>query len=131
LETSHGGVRPWAEPPVEAADSQAVAPQQELEDADVVAAHAAADDPPSEQRSAAPAQGGARARSDQAVDREVMPPLEGTDRAERLRPLNAIDASSVEAVLAQCDLDAGDLRVHRARRRGEREGCKCERACQK
>ncbi len=97
-------------------------PEQELEDADVIAAHAAPKGPGSEEGSPVRAQCGACSRSCQAVDREPLPSLERANRAHRLRPLDAVDRPSVETVVAQSDLEPGDLRVQCARRGGEREG---------
>jgi hypothetical protein len=107
-----------------------VAPEQELNHADVGSAHAAPDDPGPERGPAARAEGSPCARSDQAVGGEAVPPLEGADRTNRHWPLDAVDWPSVEAVLAERDLDSGDLWVHCARRVGEREGCKCGPECE-
>jgi hypothetical protein len=107
-----------------------VAAEQKLEHADVVSAHAAPDDSCPEQGSAARPQRTPRSRSDEAVDGEAMPPLEDPNCAYRPRALDPVDRPLIEAVVAQGDLDTGDLRVHCARRGGEREGCKCGRVCE-
>ena len=106
-----------------------MAPEQELEYADVVSAHAAPDDSSSEEWSAARPESSPGSRSDEAVDSKALTPLEDTDCADRLRALDAVDASSVEPVLAQGDLDTRDLRVHCARRGREGQGCRCGRDC--
>ena len=122
LEPKHGDGRPRTEAPVEPADSQPVPPEQELEHADVVPTRAASDGPGSEERSPSSTQGGSSSRARHAVDGEPMPPLEDPDGAHGLRPLDSVDRPAVEAVLAERDLEPGDLWVDRAGRGRECEG---------
>ena len=122
LEPTQRSGGPGTETPVERAGSQAVPPEQELEDPHVIAAQAAPKGPGPEEGPPLRAQGGARSRSCQAVDCEPLPPLVRANRADRLRPLDAVDRPSVEIVVAQSDLEPGDLRVQCARGGGEREG---------
>jgi hypothetical protein len=95
--------------------------EQKLEHADVVAAHAAPDDPGSEEQPSASAEGGPRSGPGDAVDDEAVPALERADGADGLRPLNGVDRPRIEATLTQSDLEPGDLRVEAPCRGGERE----------
>ena len=99
-----------------------MAPEQELEHADVVAMRAAPDDPGSEEGSPSSSECGSSSRARQAVDCEPMPPLEDADGAHSPGPLDGVDRPAVEAVLAERDLEAGDLWVERAGRGRECEG---------
>ena len=108
--------------PSSLAESQSVAPEQELEHADVVTTRAAPDGPGSEERSPSSTQGGSSSRTRNAVDGEPMPPLEYADGAHGLRPLDSVDRPAVQAVLAERDLEPGDLWVDRAGRGRECEG---------
>jgi hypothetical protein len=99
-----------------------MAPEQELEHADVVPTRPAPDGPGSEERSPSSTQGGPGSGTRHAVDGEPMPPLEDPDGAHGLRPLDSVDRPAVEAVLAERDLDPGDLWVERAGRGRECEG---------
>jgi hypothetical protein len=104
-----------------------VAPEQELEHAYVVATRAAPDGPGSEEGSPSSPERGPGSGTRNAVDGEPVPPLEDTDGAHGLRPLDSVDRPAVEAVLAERDLDSGDLWVDRAGRGRECEGGQSDR----
>jgi hypothetical protein len=99
-----------------------VAPEQELEHADVVPTRTAPDGPGSEERPPSSTQGGSGSGTRHAVDAEPVLPLEDPDGAHGLRPLDSVDRPAVEAVLAERDLEPGDLWVDRAGRGRECEG---------
>jgi hypothetical protein len=99
-----------------------MAPKQELEHADVISACAAPDGPGSEQRSSSCAQGGTSPRPCHAVDGEPMPALKHADCTHGLGPLDSVDRPAVEALLAERDLETGDLWVEGACRGRECEG---------
>jgi hypothetical protein len=130
LEPAHCGCGPRAESPIEATGPRAVPLEQELEHADVVAAHASPHDAAAEERSPWSSECGSRPRPGEAVDSEPVPPLEDTDGAHGLGPLDGVDRPAVEAVLSERDLEPGDLWVERASSGRECEGGESGRDCE-
>ena len=78
LEPPQRGVGPSTEVAVEPSRSPAAPTEQELQDSDVVAAHAAADDASAEEGLAPRAERRSRPRPREAVDGEPMAPLEAS-----------------------------------------------------
>jgi hypothetical protein len=66
-----------------------------------------------------------RVSRDRDVDREPVLPLERANRAHRLRPWTPSIGPSVEAVLAQRDLEPGDLGFAKRPPRGRAREPEC------
>jgi hypothetical protein len=106
---------------VEVARPQPVPTEQELEHADVVAAHASPDDASAEERPPARAERGPRSGAGEAVDGEVVAALEGTHGAHGPRPLYTVDRPPVQPVVPKRDLEPRNLRVEPVRRGSEQQ----------
>jgi hypothetical protein len=106
---------------VEVARPQPVPAEQELEDADVVTAHASPDEASAEERPPARAERGPRSGAGEAVDGEVVAALEGTHGAHGARPLHTVDRAPVQPVVPKRDLEPRDLRVEPVRRGSEQQ----------
>ena len=100
---------------VEPARSQSAPTEQELQDADVVAAHAAADQACSEEGPPPRAERRSRLRPREPVDGKPVAPLEGPDGVHGLRPLDAVDRASVQPLLTERDLEPRDLGIEALR----------------
>src|SRR2546430_6915775 len=98
---------------VEGPGGKAVLGELELKRGDVPAplpeAKLAAADPGSREA----AESLARLRPDDAVDRDVGPLLEATDRLRGSTPADPVDRAAVEPVRMQADLEGGDARIGR------------------
>jgi DMSO/TMAO reductase YedYZ molybdopterin-dependent catalytic subunit len=121
LEPAESHLGASAEVPVEPAGPQPACPKQELKDSDVVSPHPLPEDARPEQGLPARAERGPGLRPRQTVDDEMVPALEDTHGAHRLRALHAVDRPPVQAVLAERDLEARDLGIQAVRVRNEQE----------
>jgi hypothetical protein len=121
LEAAQGAGRASAEATVEPARAVTVPPEQELEDGDVVADRATAKDASAEEGPPERAESAARPLAGEAVDGEPVPALERADSGLGARALYAVDRAAVDPSFAERDLQSRDLRVERARGRGQGE----------
>ena len=124
LEPKDRALRPLAEVAVHARRREAATREQELQDGDVPADLAASEVAPPEERPAEPPERAPRPRSGEAVGAQPVGALEGADPSSRERAGDTVDRAPVEAVRAERDLKAGNLRVRDRRGRsgkGERD----------
>ena len=106
---------------VEVARPQPVPTEQELEHADVVAAHASPDHASAKERPPARAERGPRPGAGEAVDDEVVAALEDTHGMHGPRPLHTVDRPPIQPVVPKRDLKPGHLRVEPVGRGSEQQ----------
>jgi len=124
LEAAQGRVDPRAEDPVEVAGGEAVLGEPELERRDVPAFLAEVELASPQPVAREAAEGLARLRADDPVDRDVGALLEAANCLRGARPGEPVDRALVEPMRTQADLKGGDARIGRRGAGGDGRGGK-------